>query len=244
MLYKLTNQNNETYRDFKFELGKKHTKVKIKNPELCSSDVFHAYGDINLAFLLNPIHADIKNPKLFEAKGKVVVRDFGKVGCFDFKLVREIKYPKWVGSDIDTKVRLYFALLCAKEVLPIFEKEFPDDERPRKAIEAAQKVLENDTEENRQAAAWAAWAAGAAAWEARASAGTAARAAEWAAAWAARASAGTAARAAEWVAARTAWEARATWAAAWAARAAREAQADIDFSKLAKEAIKLAKATN
>ena len=225
MLYKLTNQNNETYRDFKFELGKKHTKVKIKNPELCSSDVFHAYDDINLAFLLNPIHASIENPKLFEAKGKVVVRDFGKVGCFDFELVREIKYPKWVGSDIDTKVRLYFALLCAKEVLPIFEKEFPDDERPRKAIEAAQKVLANDTEENRQAAAWAAWAAGAAAWEARASA--------WAAA-----------RAAEWVAARTAWEARATWAAAWAARAAREAQADIDFSKLAKEAIKLAKATN
>ena len=226
-LYKLTKQDISTYGGFTFELGKKHIKKKIKNPELCSSDVFHAYGDINLAFLLNPIHADIKNPRLFEAKGKVVVRDFGKVGCFDFKLVREIKYPKWVGSDIDTKVRLYFALLCAKEVLPIFEKEFPNDKRPRKAIEAAQKVLENDTEENRQAAAWAAEAAGAAADAADA-------------AWAA----GAAARAAEW----TAWEARATWAAAWAVGAAWAAGAaakaagaeKINFSEIAKKAIKLA----
>ena len=84
------------------------------------------------------------------------------------------------------------AVFAAKEVLPIFEKKFPEDQRPRKAIEAAEKVIGCDIEENRAAARDAAWAAGAAARDAdaRAAAAWAAAAADWAAAawaaWAAR----------------------------------------------------------
>jgi hypothetical protein len=61
------------------------------------------------------------------------------------------------------------AIEIAKSVLPIFEKEYPNDLRPRKAIEAAETYLENLTEENRQkvestyGAAYAAYYAAAAA---------------------------------------------------------------------------------
>jgi len=57
-----------------------------------------------------------------------------------------------------------YAIFAAQQVLDIFEAKYPDDERPRKAIEAAEAVLENDTKENRAkadvaaAAAYAAYA--------------------------------------------------------------------------------------
>ena len=40
----------------------------------------------------------------------------------------------------------------AGHVLETYEKKYPGDDRPRKAIEAARKVAEDDTEENRAAA--------------------------------------------------------------------------------------------
>ena len=55
--------------------------------------------------------------------------------------------------------------------------QYPEDKRPREAIEAAKKCIENDTPENRAAARAAAWAAARAAWAAEA-----ADAAAWAAA--------------------------------------------------------------
>ncbi len=54
------------------------------------------------------------------------------------------------------------ALACLKN----YEKKYPDDDRPRKAIEAAQTVIENNTQKTRSAAS-AAWsAARSAAWSA------------------------------------------------------------------------------
>ena len=49
-----------------------------------------------------------------------------------------------------------YAIFAAKKVLHIFEAKYPTNTRPRKAIKAAEKVLENDTKENRSAAAAAA----------------------------------------------------------------------------------------
>jgi len=46
-----------------------------------------------------------------------------------------------------------FAVFCAEKALPVFEKEYPDDERPRLAIEAAKNWLKNQTEESRLMAA-------------------------------------------------------------------------------------------
>jgi hypothetical protein len=92
------------------------------------------------------------------------------------------------------------AIFAAELALPIFEKEHPDDKRPRNAIETAKRYLRGKAtlEELAAARAAAMAAAGAAAW-------AAARAAARAAAMDA---AGAAARAAAMDAA---------WAAAWAA---------------------------
>ncbi len=103
----------------------------------------------------------------------------------------------------DRTARL-FAADCAERVLTLFERERPDDSRPRDAIAAARAFANDEIDAGARAAAGAAaWAAArAAAWDA---AGAAAWAAAWDAAWdAARAAARDAAGAAAWDAARAA----------------------------------------
>jgi len=56
--------------------------------------------------------------------------------------------------DKPTSVKL--ACIFAKHVLGIYEKKYPDEKRPRHAIEAALKWLKEPTEENHKAAAAAA----------------------------------------------------------------------------------------
>ena len=138
-LYKLTNQASTTYNHTMWGAGVTHSKPVISNPELCSSEVLHAYSNKNIAYILNPIHADISNPVLWEAKGEVVVKDFGKVGCFELTTVKQLEPPIWVGSTKENQVRIMFAILCAEAVLHYFEDDYPADTRVRKAIEAAKK---------------------------------------------------------------------------------------------------------
>ena len=69
-------------------------------------------------------------------------------------IVRIMTYKQYVS----------YAVYAAEQVLDIFEKKYPEDKRPRKAIEAAKKCIDNPTEKNRRAAyaAYAAYAAAAA----------------------------------------------------------------------------------
>lgn len=60
------------------------------------------------------------------------------------------------------KQKLQYSLFSAELALPIFEAKFPENTRFRQAIEAVKKVMENDTPENRNAAANAAYAVSAA----------------------------------------------------------------------------------
>ncbi len=77
---------------------------------------------------------------------------------------------------IDDNIMHEFAYLCAERVLPIYEKEYPGDDHPRKAIEAKRAWLRGEITDNElDAASDAARAASDAAW-------AAARAAAWAAA--------------------------------------------------------------
>src|SRR3990167_9357271 len=46
--------------------------------------------------------------------------------------------------------KIQYAVFAAEQVLDIFEKRYPEDKRPRKAIESAKKVAEDDSEENRR----------------------------------------------------------------------------------------------
>lgn len=103
------------------------------------------------------------------------------------------------------EIRL-FAADCAESVLHIFEKEHPDDDRPRKAILAARDYANGFISSQELKAARDA-AVGAV--------GAAARGAAWAAGDAARDAAGDAARGAE--AAVGAAASVAAWDAAWAA---------------------------
>jgi hypothetical protein len=45
---------------------------------------------------------------------------------------------------INPRFKMKFAIECAELVLPIFEKEYPEDTRPRLAIEAAKKYGKKD----------------------------------------------------------------------------------------------------
>ena len=106
----------------------------------------------------------------------------------------------------------------AEFVLYIFEKEYPNDNRPRLSIQASRDYADGKINKEELDDAWAAaWAAGAAA---RAAAGAAAWAAAGAAAWAAVA----AARAAAGAAARTA-----AGAAAWAAELEKQKEIIIKY---------------
>ncbi len=112
-----------------------------------------------------------------------------------------------------------FLCQVAESVLPIYEKEYPDDKRPRNAIETKRRWINGEATDEELAAARVA---------ARDAARVAARDAAWVAAWAAaraaaRAAAGDAARAAArdaagvaaWAAARDA-AGDAAGVAAWA----------------------------
>ena len=86
------------------------------------------------------------------------------------KLINEGKenWANWVIVRImNRKQYIQYACFASRQILYIYEQEYPGDRRPRSAIEAAEKCISKDTKENRTAAraAWAAaWAAEAAAW--------------------------------------------------------------------------------
>ena len=51
---------------------------------------------------------------------------------------KDFSYFTWcVRASFDRHQSVEFAVYCAELALPIFERKFPDDERPRKAIDAA-----------------------------------------------------------------------------------------------------------
>ena len=144
---------------------------------------------------------------------------------------RQFLWAIWLLQKILPRIDLVrLAVFSAEQVIEIFEKKYPDDDRPRKAIEAAKKYIKNPTAD----AAYAAHAARAAAHAARAA--DAARAA-YAAAHAAYAAARDARAAAD-----AAYAAHAARAAAHDARDARAA-ARAMYVKIIKFGIKLLKKT-
>ena len=65
-------------------------------------------------------------------------------------------------GETDVSKLVFCACEIAERVLPLFETQYPNDKRPREAIEAARNYAENPTEENRAAAHAASAAASAA----------------------------------------------------------------------------------
>jgi hypothetical protein len=77
--------------------------------------------------------------------------------------------------------KVKYAIFAAEQVIDIYEKKYPGDDRPRKAIEAARNYLKDKSLKNKNAAATAAYAADAAADAAAAYAADAAATAAYAA---------------------------------------------------------------
>ena len=69
-------------------------------------------------------------------------------------------YLNWIlPRMMNKKQKVQYAIFAAELVIDNFEKVYPDDDRPRKAIEAALKYVKNQTEENKSGAARAAYSA-------------------------------------------------------------------------------------
>ena len=83
--------------------------------------------------------------------------------------------------DMTPQKWVIWACDCAERALPVFEARYPDDARPRQALDAARAWVTNPTKANRQATYDAAYAADAAAYAAHAAADAAAHAAHAAA---------------------------------------------------------------
>lgn len=117
----------------------------------------------------------------------------------DKVVLRRARLTRRVETWTETTARL-FAADCAEMVLPIYEREYPDDDRPRLAIAAARAYAHGEIDSGALVTARdAAWSA--------------ARSAAWSAEWSA---ARHAARHAAWAAARSV-AGRVRWSATWAA---------------------------
>jgi hypothetical protein len=109
--YKLTDQNNRTTNHTQWGEGVTQKAVG-KGQQLCSADVIHVYDHPLKAAIFNPIHADIKNPRLWEVRVKrVVANDNTKVGVKSCTTIKQIPLP-----EITTNQRVRFAIYCALKV--------------------------------------------------------------------------------------------------------------------------------
>ena len=66
----------------------------------------------------------------------------------------QLDWANWTIVRVMTRPQyMAYAIYAAEQVLPIYEKKYPGNDKPRKAIEAAKAVLVNDTKETRADAA-------------------------------------------------------------------------------------------
>ena len=76
-----------------------------------------------------------------------------------------LDWANWLIVKVMTRPQyLAYGIFVAEQVIDIFEKKYPNDKRPRTAIETAKAVLKNDTVAAGAAARDAGAAARAAAW--------------------------------------------------------------------------------
>ena len=109
--YKLVNQQLTTFNGCQWKIG--IPKETSGEGDLCSSGWLHYYHDPLLAVLLNPIHADIHNPRLFTCLVEGGQKDDRglKGGCTKLTLIKEIPLPV-----VTKNQKIAFGILCAQQV--------------------------------------------------------------------------------------------------------------------------------
>ena len=126
ILYKLTTQDGWTRKGENNAClwGAGVTHSGTGKGDLCGPGFIHAYTSPELAVLFNPIHANIRDPKLWESEGEVAKTDRGaKVGCVSLTTLRELPLP--VATD---EIRRRFAMLCVEAALAAVAGEVAGDE--------------------------------------------------------------------------------------------------------------------
>ena len=75
-------------------------------------------------------------------------------GTFDELVkINKLEWANWtIVRLLNRKQNLQYVIFAAEQVIDIFEKKYPEDKRPRNAINAVKMVLKKDTKENRAAA--------------------------------------------------------------------------------------------
>ena len=178
---------------------------KIKDVECCK----RGYHVCTIGQVLNWVKQDGLEIWECEVRGANEIQ----TDKSSWEQIRLVKKTPW-----SNKVARLFSADCAERVLHLFEKQFPEDKRPREAIQAARDFANGKISQDQLDAAGIAAYAAYAAYAARTAAGTAAYAAgaAGAAAWDAAGAAAYAAGAAG----AAAWDA--AGAAAWDAAGAAE----------------------
>ena len=81
--------------------------------------------------------------------------------------LKKLQWANWLTVRVLCKIdNVKYAVYAAEHVIDIFEKEYPDDDRPRKAIKAAKAYIANPRQKTRDAAQSAAQSAAEASWRA------------------------------------------------------------------------------
>jgi len=152
---------------------KEDMKMRYGSNELVKPNKTYRVNPDKLSLCEYGLHASIKPvDALSYAPGPIICRAKlgGKILKSNDKVCASERTVLWMA---DAEYLLYeFAIWCAYDVLPIFEKQYPTDKRPRKAIEAKEawlkmKISDEDLTAAR-AASDVARAAGDVAWAARA----------------------------------------------------------------------------
>lgn len=133
-----SNSGNLTWKIGKWE--KCGAELSMCNHGLhCSKEINQAFS-----FVSGEVLAKV------EVKGKKLVDDDKE--CYSD--MRIVKAWKWTKKD-----SVSLAIYAAELVIGIYEKKYPKDDRPRKAIEAAKNWLKHPTKKNKIAANAAVYAA-------------------------------------------------------------------------------------
>lgn len=117
--YKLTDQKMQTHGGFQWEIGVE--KSTNGEGDLCGPGWLHFYQSPLLAMLLNPIHANFSEPRLFKARvGGEIKEDRGlKAGATHMTLFEEMPLPI-----ITLQQRVKFAKNCAAYAQRVARERF------------------------------------------------------------------------------------------------------------------------
>lgn len=109
--YKLSTQERTTHNGFLLPAeGVIFSAANLKDePRECSDTVLHHYADPRLAVLFNPIHADIRNPRIHKIECDEIGTDGLKGWARHQRIIEEIDLPV-----ISLEQKVAFAIYCAK----------------------------------------------------------------------------------------------------------------------------------